>query len=168
MRREITSLISKNYKTFFPMKTRLHISAASRYFSLAVALTMLIMLGSCGKKISFLHSTVVPGAEGLVKIKQDNNKNYALDISVVNLAQANDLTPPKNTYVVWMETEENGVQNIGQINSSSGLFSKAMKASLQSSVPYKPTKLFITAEDEGNLRHPGMQVVLETDRFNVH
>ena len=150
------------------MKTRLHLPGASRCFSLTVALSTILILGSCGKKISFLHSTVVPGAEGLVKIKQDNNNNYALDIAVFNLARANDLTPPKNTYVVWMETEENGVQNIGQINSSSGLLSKAMKASLQSSVPYKPTKLFITAEDEGNLQHPGMQVVLETDRFNVH
>lgn len=150
------------------MKTQLHTSSASRCFVLMGALCMMLILSSCGRKISFLHSTVVPGAEGLVKIKQDNNKNYALDISVVNLAKANDLTPPKSTYVVWMETEENGVQNIGQINSSSGLFSKAMKASLQSSVPYKPTKLFITAEDEGNLQHPGMQVVLETDRFNVN
>lgn len=148
-----------------PMKRRLLLQIA---FRISVTFPIVILLFSCAKKITFLNSTVVPGAEGLVRIERDNNDNYQVDVSVFNLAQASDLTPPGKTYVVWVETEENGTRNIGQINSASGLFSKALKASLQTSVPFKPTRLFITAEDTGNVEHPGMQVVLQTDRFRVN
>jgi len=118
------------------------------------------------KKVSFNNSTVVPGAEGTVKVKKDKNGNFNIDIEIANLADSKKLTPPKKTYVVWLETHEKGVKNIGQLHSSSSMLSKTKKASITTVSPYKPIRIFITAEDDGGTEDPGEVVVLTTDTFN--
>ncbi|MEJ7768276.1 MAG: hypothetical protein WKF89_10735 [Chitinophagaceae bacterium] len=134
---------------------------------LTIALVALIILsfGSCARKIRFEPSPVVPAAQGRIKIKKDNNDNYALQVSITHLAEARRLEPPKETYVVWVETERNGTKNIGQMKSSSGLFSKKLKASLNAVTSYKPTRVIVTAEYDGSIQYPGPQVVLITNRF---
>jgi hypothetical protein len=112
--------------------------------------------------MNFTNSPVVPGAEGKVKIKKDDNNNYTVAVNVVNLPDSKKLSPPKDVYVVWMETEDNSVKNIGQIQPSTGLLSKTMKAALKATATSKPTRVFITAEDNGNTQNPGMQTVLMT------
>ena len=100
-----------------------------------------------------------------MKIKKDNNENYSLDITLRNLVESRKLQPPRNTYVVWSETDRNGIQNIGQINSSSGLFSSTLKASLKAVTPFKPVRIFITAEDDVSIRYPASLVVMTTRSF---
>ncbi|MEJ7829333.1 MAG: hypothetical protein WKF91_14080 [Segetibacter sp.] len=112
-----------------------------------------------------MPSTMVPAAQGKVKVKKDNNNNYKIDVSLVNLAPPERLQPPYSTYVVWIETAQNGTQNIGQLNSSSGLLSKTLKANLDAVSPYKPIRLFITAENNGAIQYPGATVVLSTENF---
>ena len=97
-----------------------------------------------------------------VKVKKDKNNNYAVTVDVVNLAESKKLSPPKNTYVVWMETEGNGAKNIGQLQPSTRILSKTWKGELKTTSPTKPTKVFITAEDDGNTQNPGLQTVLMT------
>src|SRR3954471_18535243 len=120
----------------------------------------LLMFSSCAKKLHFATSTVVPAAEGRVKYKKDDNGNYAIDVKIENLADPKKLTPSKNTYVLWMETEQSNVQNLGQIVSSTGLFSSTLKASLEAVSPFKPRSFFITAEDNPAITYPSPQVVL--------
>ncbi|MGI8637443.1 MAG: hypothetical protein ACR2KZ_18765 [Segetibacter sp.] len=134
-------------------------------FSVVLAILIIFSLSSCSRKISFARSTVVPAAEGQVKIKKDNNKNYSIDLNVMRLAEPKRLSPPKDTYVAWMETEQNGTKNIGRLTTSSGLFSSTLKSSLSTTTPYKPTAFFITAEDDSNVQYPGGQVVLRTNSF---
>jgi hypothetical protein len=117
------------------------------------------------KKVSFNTSPVVPGAEGSVKVKKDKNSNYNIDIDIENLAEPGKLTPAKKAYVVWIETQEKGVKNIGQVHSSSSMLSKVKKASMTTVSPYKPTKIFVTAEDDPGIEQPGTVVVLSTDSF---
>lgn len=62
-----------------------------------------------------------------------------------------------------METEKNGRKNIGQLKTSSGLFSRTLKSSLETVTSFKPVNFIITAEDEGNIQNPGGQVVLKTN-----
>jgi hypothetical protein len=120
---------------------------------------------SCSRKVIFQESPVVPAATGTVKMKRDQNNNYALTVRVANLAEPVRLTPSKKHYIVWLETEDNGVKNIGQLVSSSGLFSKKLKASLEAVTPYKPRRVFITAEYETEIQYPGPQVVLRSNSF---
>ena len=107
----------------------------------------------------------MPAAGGDVKIKKDNNNNYRIQISLNNLAEPKRLEPPKNTYVVWMETDNNATKNIGQINSSTGLLSSKLKASFETVSSTKPTKIFLTAEDDASVQYPGTQVIMTTSDF---
>lgn len=120
-------------------------------------------LSSCAKKMTFGTSSVVPAAEGSVKIKSDKNKNSSIDLSVIRLADPKRLDPPKDTYVVWMETSDNGTKNIGSLNTSSSLLSSTLKSSLKTVTPYKPISFFITAENDKEVQYPNGQVVLKTN-----
>jgi hypothetical protein len=132
-----------------------------------LALVTTVVLSSCTstKKVSFNNSTIVPGAEGTVKVKKDNNGNYHIEINFENLADSKKLTPPRSAYVVWMETKETGVKNIGQIHSASGMFSKAKKASIETVSASVPTRIFVTAEDDPKVEFAGPDIILTTDSF---
>ncbi len=146
------------------MKT-ITLKTPKRIFSIALIFILVLSLASCSRKISFQTSSVVPAAEGSVKVKKDNNNNYSIDLNVIRLADPKRLEPSKSTYVVWIETAENGSKNIGSLNTSSSMFSKTLKSSLKTVSPFKPVSLFITAEDNADIQYPGSQVVLRTDRF---
>jgi hypothetical protein len=126
---------------------------------------ILVALGSCAKKINFAGSSVVPAARGFVKVKKDNNSNYNIKVELSNLAEVSRLQPPRQTYVVWMETDQQTTKNIGQIQSSSSMLSKKLKASLETVSSFKPVKIFITAEDDAAVQYPGTQMVLSTSSF---
>ena len=129
------------------------------------SLSILFVLSSCSKKISFNTSTVVPAAQGSVKINKDNNKNHTIDIKIKNLAEPDRLQPAKSVYVVWMVTDDNGVKNIGQLISSKSLFSSLLETSLKTVTPFVPTRIFITAEENSDITIPGSEVVLNTRSF---
>jgi hypothetical protein len=140
-------------------------SLTNSIFAVAAAVLILFYFSSCAKKISFQGSSVVPAARGDVKVKKDNNNNYNIQISVNNLAEPKRLQPSKTAYVVWMETSDNATKNIGQINSSTGFLSTKFKASFESVSSSKPTRIFITAEDDAGTQYPGSMVVLTTNDF---
>lgn len=126
---------------------------------------MIISFGSCAKKIAFQTSSVVPAARGEVTVKKDNNKNYLIQINIANLAEVNRLESSKNVYVVWMESDESNVKNIGKIKSDSKFLSSKLKASFETVTVFKPSKIFITAEDDAEVQNPSNQVVLSTNKF---
>lgn len=119
-----------------------------------------IFLSACSRKMTFAASSVVPAASGWVKYKRDNNGNYAVQVKVRNLAPSTSLAPPRDAYVVWVETDANGIKNLGRINSSSGLLSKRLKATLDAVTPYRPRSFFISAENDAQISYPGPEVVL--------
>lgn len=131
----------------------------------ATAAMMLLYCSSCARKISFQTSSVVPAAEGQVKLTKDGNKNYKIKIAISNLAEPERLQPAKKTYVVWMQTADNGTKNIGQINSSTEFLSGKLKAAFETVTAFKPVKIFITAEDDASIQYPGIQVILSTNNF---
>ena len=132
-------------------------------FILIVAIIIIaISASSCARRMTFTTSRIVPSAEGRVKIKKDKNDNYAIELKVRHLPDPKRLDPPRKTYIVWMETMRNGTKNIGNLNTSSGLFSKTLKSSLNTVSPYKPTGFFITAENAESITYPNGEVVLRT------
>jgi hypothetical protein len=124
---------------------------------------MLFLFTACAKKVTFQNSAVVPSAEGSVKIKQDKNDNYSIDLRVKRLADPSRLTPPMAMYVVWMETAQSGTQNLGQLSTSTKGFSKMLSSSLKTVSSHQPTSFFITAEEIANRNYPGMTVVLKSN-----
>ena len=140
-------------------------SLTNTILTIVAAMIVLFFFSSCARKISFQTSSVVPAARGDVKVKKDNNNNYSIQISLNNLAEPKRLEPAKNTYVVWMETSDNVTKNIGQINSSTGFLSNKLKASFETVSSTKPTKIFLTAEDDASIQYPGTQVIMTTNDF---
>jgi hypothetical protein len=136
-------------------------------YSISIFLSILLLstLGSCSKKINFLTSSVVPAARGYVKVSNDKNKNYVIQIHLLDLAEVQRLQPSKKTYIIWLNTEQDVSKNIGQLRSSTGNMSRQLKATFETVSSFKPTKIFITAEDDPSVQYPATQVVLSTDTF---
>jgi hypothetical protein len=135
------------------------------FFSAAILVLLTFFFSSCSKKVIFPTSSIAPSAVGRVKIKKDNNNNYAIQVNIENLPDAKRLSPPKDYYVVWIETRNNGIKNIGRIVPSKGFLSSKMTASLNAVSPTKPKRVFITAENDEYIRYPGNMVVLDTGNF---
>ena len=129
------------------------------------SLMTVFLVSSCATKATFVNSSVVPAAEGNVKVKKDKNKNYLVKVQLKNLAPSSRLQPSKSTYVVWMMSNDNTTKNIGQIVSASSLLSNALQGSLETVTTLKPVKIFITAEDNANTEFPDSKVVLTTNFF---
>ena len=131
---------------------------------MTVIITILLVSSfcSCAKKIMFEQSSIVPGAEGSVKITKDKNSNYSIHIDVLHLAEPKRLQPAKSVYLVWMQADDNSTKNIGILNSSSSLLSKTLKASLHTVTPFKPTRIYVTAEDDSKITFPAGETVLTT------
>ena len=134
-------------------------------FNLLLMIVVLFSINSCTKKIAFLTSSVVPAARGDVKVSKDKNMNYVIQVHISELAEVSRLSPPKQTYVVWMITDQNDIKNIGKINSKMGGLVKQLNASFETVSDLKPNKIFITAEDDASVQFPNSQIILSTDRF---
>ncbi|GAB2563836.1 hypothetical protein [Spirosoma aerophilum] len=126
--------------------------------SIAILVITLLTLASCSTKMSFLNSTVAPAATGQVNVKKDKNANYSINVRVRNLAEPKQLTPAKETYIVWMESDKDPVKKLGQIKPSS----RALTGSLTATDIGKPINVFITAEDNVDVQYPDGQTVLTT------
>ncbi len=163
------SVIFRKFVTYLslnkiPMKTKLS-SNLKKLLASTFAIVLLLSFSSCGTNVAFQNSIVVPAAKGSVKVTKDSNKNYSIKIKITDLAEVTRLQPSKNVYVVWMETDQSITKNIGQIKSDTGLLSSKLKANFETVTAFKPSKVFITAEDDADVQYPGMQMILSTDRF---
>jgi len=127
-----------------------------------MAIFTIFLFGSCAKKIIFPISSVVPAAQGTILFKTDKNSNYSIDLSVKHLASPDRLSPARKCYVVWIETTNNGVINLGQLQ-----ISKNMSGNLKTISSFKPTTIFITAEDDPTIKEPGMDIVLRSESFDL-
>jgi hypothetical protein len=126
----------------------------------SILLVFLIAGVSCRTTVDFPHSSVLPAAEVKAKVKKDKNENYQIKLEADHLADPTRLKPSKDVYVVWLETENNDSQNIGQLTTKG-----SKNASLETVTSYKPVRIFITAEDRANLQYPRGEVVFESKRI---
>lgn len=136
------------------------IRALSRAAFVPVLLGSLVFwpFGSGSKKIDLLAGHETPGARGTVSVKSGPNKNTELDLKVESLAQPSSLTPPENTYVVWVQPPGENPKNQGQLR-----VDKNENAEIHTEVPYKRFKIFITAEQNPQTQTPVGPQVLSAD-----
>lgn len=130
-----------------------------------ITLVSFFLISSCSRKVNFQTSSVVPAARGNVKINRDDNKNYTIELRIQDLAEVDRLQMAKESYVVWMVTDNEETKNIGLLNSSSGILSNKLKAYFETSSSTRPRQIFITAEEDASVQYPGSRIILSTDRF---
>lgn len=147
------------------MKTQKSNKLTKKFFLGILIICMTLFVTSCATNVSFLNSSVVPAAKGTVKIKKGKNENYIIKVKIEDLAEVERLQPSKETYLVWMETERGIFENLGQLKSTTGFMSKQHTASLETLSPFKPVRIFVTAENESNVRYPSSTDILTTDKF---
>lgn len=141
------------------MKKTLPITDAFRVLSYIFAA---VLISACSRKVVFPTSEVVPAAEAVLKIDENKSNNYELELKVENLAEPDRLTPSRRNYVVWMVTKKHGTINIGNLK-----VNRKNKAELETVTPYKPVRIFITAEDGDKVVLPSTQVVLDSGEFKA-
>ncbi|MBN1951650.1 MAG: hypothetical protein JW801_10630 [Bacteroidales bacterium] len=107
------------------------------------------LMTSCVSTARFPVSGTVPAADITAIKKQDKNKNFVIELTASNLAEASRLNPPKSNYSVWIVTENGMIKNIGQLTNKN-----AKKSVLKTVTPFNVKEIFITAEDQGNLTYP--------------
>ena len=107
------------------------------------------LMTSCASTAKFPISSTVPAADITAKKKQDKTKNYMIEVTAKNLAEAIRLNPPKNNYSVWIVAENGTTKNLGQLVNKN-----AKEASLKTTTPFNVKEIFITAEEQGNLNYP--------------
>lgn len=132
----------------------------TQIFTITLFVLVAFWFTSCSKKTFFLQSSVLPAATGYVEISKDKSENYIIKIDLKNFAGADRLEEANLTYVVWMVTARESAVNIGRISTNNSL-----NASFETLSSFRPVKIFITAEEQENVRYPGSMVILTTDRF---
>ncbi len=141
------------------MKKTLPIKDAFKVLSLIFAA---VLISACSRNVVFPTSEVVPAAEAVLKIDENKSNNYELELKVENLAEPDRLTPSRRNYVVWMVTKKHGTINIGNLK-----VNRKNKAELETVTPYKPIRVFITAEDGDKVVLPSTQVILDSGDFKA-
>lgn len=145
------------------------------------AVSMMLCATSCAKKHAAAAKSETPIAapvvaeapvvipaenKGLVQIKRDVNSNYVILINLKELGDATKIEPAsKKAYIVWMNADKQIVKNLGQINSNAGWFSDKSKASFEGISEVKPTKIYITEEDDATTKIPGKKIIWSTNPF---
>jgi len=128
--------------------------------NLFLAAAIAVMMSSCSITVNFPVSQLAPSAEGSTKIRQDKTGNYNITVRVDYLADAERLNPPRSQYIVWVEKDDGSFQNIGILVSN-----RLNRARLETTTPFTPYRILITAEDEGTVTWPGTQELFRSERI---
>lgn len=131
---------------------------------LPISLFLITLLTSCATKVDFPVSKITPGADVSATLKKDANENYSIDLKAENLTSPDRLDPPKEMYVVWVETNR-GTKNLGKLRMSSGILSSTKKGALSTTVAFEPKRIIITAEDSSTNNQPGTFVIISSEKI---
>lgn len=122
-----------------------------------VVFSAVLMLGlaAWAADVPMVASSIVPAAAGTISYQHDRNGNIKFTVSTKNLAAPSQLTPPKNTYVVWIEPRDQQPQNAGVLTVNNDL-----QGSFSSTTPYKTFNVVVTAEDSPTVTQPSGPQIL--------
>ena len=118
-------------------------------FKNLLALLLISSLVSCASTAKFPLSSTVPAATISAKKTTDRNKNITLEITAQNLASPDRLNPSGNNYSVWIVTKDAGIKNVGQL-----MIRNVKRSTFKTVTPFNFNQVFITVENQGDLRYP--------------
>lgn len=123
----------------------------------ALVLTLL-SVGCAGHRYHLVPAPSVPAASGSVQIRTDKNGNDVIDLKVKHLAEPSALTPPRSTYVVWIQPPGKAAINQGELRVDNNL-----NGEFKTATPYKRFQLFVTAENQAKVTAPTGQPLLRQE-----
>ena len=123
--------------------------------TLLVGAVLVVATVGWAKTYHMTSMTTVPGAAGEVNVAKEKNGNIEVNVNVTHLAKPGMLTPPANSYVVWLQQEGSDPQSQGQLRIGDDL-----KGELKSTTTLNNFMVIITAESDSQTKTPSNQVVL--------
>jgi hypothetical protein len=124
-------------------------------FALLCGAVLAVATVGWAKTYHMTSSKTVPAAAGEVNVAKEKNGNIRVDVKVKHLAKPGNLTPPANTYAVWLQQEGSQPQSQGEMKVGDDL-----NGELKTTTPLKNFNVFITAETDSQTKTPSDQVVL--------
>ena len=128
-----------------------------------IGLVVILLIGTLpyvllAKTVKLQSTSIVPGAAGEVKTAKDKNGNTKFSVQVKHLANPSSLTPPKSTYVIW-------IQQPGAAPESQGVLkvNKNLEGKFETSTADKRFDLWITAENDATIKSPSGPEVLRAN-----
>lgn len=124
---------------------------------IALLCTVVFAVATVGwaKNYHMSATKIVPGAAAEVNVEKERNGNVQVEVSVKHLAKPGLLTPPANSYVVWIQQQGSPAQNQGELRIGNDL-----KGELKSTTTLNNFNVFITGETDAQAKTPSDQLVL--------
>lgn len=120
----------------------------------------LLAFAGCAQKVVFEGSPLLPAADAEVKVSVDRNENTLVELALKHVAPAQRLSPPKLLYVVWAESEEGRLFQLGQLR-----VNEDREGHFTGTAPLERLRLVITAENEPRPEKPHLPYMLVTEFF---
>jgi hypothetical protein len=116
--------------------------------------------GSAGTPM--LASPRVPAAQGAVSIKDADNGNMKLEVSVKHMAPPERVATGASSYVVWLKPLATGNENEVPQNLGALAVNKDQEGALNTVTSYRQFDIFVTAEPEAGSSAPTGEQLLST------
>lgn len=129
----------------------------SRLLTLAAATLLAFALSGCASNYQLKPTEVNPSASGELKVKEEDNDNYKVDLEVEHMAPPRNIGPSMRTYIVWLNPKEsNEYIKAGQLKISD----RSRDGELEFTTPYSNFEVVVTAEPAKDVVRPSDKVVL--------
>lgn len=115
--------------------------------TLAVAFSMSVACGSKDVRMSVAETQ--PAAQGKAELGKDDNGNTTVNLQVRHLARPQNLNPPKEVYVVWIQPRGQSPINQGALKVDDNL-----KGEFKARTSYANFDIFVTAEESATVSYP--------------
>ena len=119
-------------------------------------ISFVLALAAAAREDKLTNTGAAPAAEGKVTTSNDRNGNTSVEIQVKHMAAPQSLTPPRSTYLVWVQPRGQAAELLGALRVNSDL-----EGSLKASTTYKDFDVLITAEDQTHADQPSSTVILK-------
>jgi hypothetical protein len=116
----------------------------------------LLAAAASAREDKLTNTGMAPAAQGKVITSTDRNGNTDVEIQVKHVATPQSLTPPHQTYLVWVQPRGKEAELLGALRVNEDL-----EGSLKATTTYKDFDVLVTAEDSIKEAAPSGNVILK-------
>jgi hypothetical protein len=120
----------------------------STIFTAVIVLALSVLM--FGRDDKLMNKGLDPGARGVVHSDKDNNGNTKFKVEVEHIATPQQLNPPHQFYVVWIQENGQAPKPVGELKVDRDHADGSVEGVTQAKV----FEVFVTAEDQPTPQSP--------------
>lgn len=125
--------------------------------ALFIAITFLIATAAWSKEDRLTNTGLAPAAQGKILTSTDSNGNTVVEVRVRHLATPQSLTPPQQTYLVWVRPRGEQASLLGALR----VDANSLEGAYKGTTTFKDFDVLITAENNTKADVPSDMVILK-------